>query len=59
MLRQLGVGAVRLLTNNPDKVKGLAQCGIAVSERVPHIFPANDHNERYLSAKALKFGHMF
>jgi GTP cyclohydrolase II len=40
-------------------VKGLAQCGIAVSERVPHIFPANDHNERYLSAKALKFGHMF
>lgn len=59
MLRQLGVGAVRLLTNNPEKVKGLAQCGIAVSERVPHIFPANDHNERYLSAKALKFGHMF
>jgi GTP cyclohydrolase II len=59
MLRQLDIAVVRLLTNNPEKVKGLAQCGIAVAERVPHIFPANDHNERYLSTKALRFGHMF
>lgn len=59
MLRQLGVGAVRLLTNNPDKVTGLAQCGIIVTERVPHVFPSNDHNERYLSTKAIRFGHMF
>ncbi len=59
MLRQLDISAVRLLTNNPDKVKGLAQCGVAVAERVPHVFPANDHNERYLSTKAVRFGHMF
>ncbi|HVO01136.1 MAG TPA: GTP cyclohydrolase II [Candidatus Cybelea sp.] len=59
MLRQLDIGAVRLLTNNPEKVRGLAQCGITVTERVPHVFPANDHNERYLSTKALRFGHMF
>ncbi|WP_374655210.1 GTP cyclohydrolase II [Dongia sp.] len=59
MLRQLGVGAVRLLTNNPEKVTGLAQCGINVTERVPHVFPSNDHNERYLSTKAIRFGHMF
>jgi GTP cyclohydrolase II len=59
MLRQLDISAVRLLTNNPEKVKGLAQCGIAVTERVPHVFPANDHNERYLSTKAVRFGHMF
>ncbi|GAB2177767.1 GTP cyclohydrolase II [Dongia sp. agr-C8] len=59
MLRQLDIGAVRLLTNNPEKVKGLVQCGVAVSERVPHVFPANDHNERYLSTKAVRFGHMF
>ena len=59
MLRQLGVGAVKLLTNNPEKVTGLAQCGIAVTERVPHVFPSNDHNARYLSTKALRFGHMF
>lgn len=59
MLRQLDISEVRLLTNNPEKVKGLAQCGIAVAERVPHVFPANDHNERYLSTKAVRFGHMF
>jgi GTP cyclohydrolase II len=59
MLRQLDINQVRLLTNNPEKVKGLAQCGVAVSERVPHVFPANDHNERYLSTKAVRFGHMF
>jgi GTP cyclohydrolase II len=59
MLRQLGVGAVRLLTNNPEKVAGLAQCGIEVSERVPHVFQANDHNEQYLATKAIRFGHMF
>jgi GTP cyclohydrolase II len=59
MLRQLDIGAIRLLTNNPEKVKGLAQCGIAVVERVPHVFPANDHNERYLSTKAVRFGHVF
>ncbi|WP_374310696.1 GTP cyclohydrolase II [Dongia sp.] len=59
MLRQIGVGAVRLLTNNPEKVTGLAQCGINVTERVPHVFPSNDHNERYLSTKAIRFGHMF
>lgn len=59
MLRQLGIQAVRLLTNNPEKVRGLEQCGITVVERVPHAFPSNDHNARYLSTKATRFGHMF
>lgn len=59
MLRQLGIQAVRLLTNNPEKVRGLEHCGIAVVERVPHAFPSNDHNARYLSTKAARFGHMF
>ncbi len=36
MLRQLGFGRVRLLTNNPGKVDGLARCGITVEQRVPH-----------------------
>ncbi|MGH7052359.1 MAG: GTP cyclohydrolase II [Stellaceae bacterium] len=56
MLRQLGFGAVRLLTNNPEKVAALERYGIRVVERVPHVFPANGHNERYLRAKA-KSGH--
>jgi len=59
MLRQLGFGEVRLMTNNPAKVEGLVHCGIAVVERVSHVFPANGHNERYLETKAAKFGHLF
>jgi GTP cyclohydrolase II len=58
MLRQLGISRVRLLTNNPEKVAALTRCGIAVIERVPHIFPANDHNERYLRTKATRSGHL-
>jgi GTP cyclohydrolase II len=58
MLRQLGFGTVRLLTNNPDKVAALERYGIRVAERVPHVFPANGHNERYLRTKATRSGHL-
>jgi GTP cyclohydrolase II len=57
MLRQLGFERVRLLTNNPEKVAALMRCGISVIERVPHVFPANGHNERYLRTKATRSGH--
>ena len=57
MLRQLGFPQVRLLTNNPAKVDGLARCGIAVVERVPHAFPSNRHNEVYMRTKAGRSGH--
>jgi len=49
---------VKLLTNNPEKMAALARCGIAVTERVPHVFPANGHNERYLMTKATRSGHL-
>jgi len=55
----LGFPTVRLMTNNPEKVAGLARSGIEVVERVPHVFPANRHNEGYLETKATRFGHMF
>lgn len=58
MLRQLGFGRVRLLTNNPGKVDGLARCGITVEERVPHRFPSNQHNELYIRTKAGRGGHL-
>jgi len=58
MLRQLGFTRVRLMTNNPDKVTGLEECGIEVVERVPHAFPSNDHNAFYLSVKRDKSGHL-
>lgn len=59
MLRLLGVTRVRLLTNNPAKVAALSQHGIDVVERVPHIFPSNEHNSGYLRTKAAKSGHIF
>lgn len=58
MLRQLGFFRVKLLTNNPAKVDGLARCGIVVEERVPHAFPTNRHNENYLRTKAGRGGHL-
>lgn len=57
MLTQLGVGHVRLLTNNPDKVAGLAAHGLAVT-RVPHAMPPNPHNVAYLGTKRDRQGHM-
>jgi GTP cyclohydrolase II len=59
MLKALDIRSVRLLTNNPAKVAALARHGILVAERVPHRFPANDHNEPYLKAKARGLGHIF
>jgi len=59
MLRLLGIGAVRLLTNNPLKVGQLAAPGIEVAERVPHVFPANDHNRSYLSTNGTKGGLLY
>jgi len=59
MLKQLGFTQVRLMTNNPDKIAQLTRWGVAVTERVPHIFPSNGHNEAYLKTKAEKSGHLF
>jgi len=58
MLRALGIDAVRLLTNNPNKVAGLETAGIAVTERVAHHMPANPHNADYLATKRKKSGHL-
>jgi len=57
MLRQLGFGTIRVLTNNPDKVAALERYGIRIAERVPHVFPSNGHNARYLRTKATRSGH--
>ena len=59
MLRALGYSRVRLLTNNPAKVGALARHGIDVTERVPHVFPSNEHNQGYLQTKAKRSGHVF
>jgi GTP cyclohydrolase II len=59
MLRLLGYSKVKLMTNNPDKMRALEAAGIEVSERVPHTFPDNVHNRDYLRVKAEKGGHLF
>jgi GTP cyclohydrolase II len=59
MLKLLGYRAVRLMTNNPDKVSALRAEGIRVTARVRHAFPHNAHNRAYLQTKATKGGHLF
>lgn len=59
MLKNLGLARVRLLTNNPEKVSALEKFSVSVSERVPHAFPSNKHNEQYLLTKKAKGGHLF
>ena len=58
MLKGLGIERVRLLTNNPAKVEGLEEAGIAVAERVAHHMPANPHNADYLATKRTRSGHL-
>ena len=58
MLALLGVGPIRLLTNNPAKVAALENSGVTVTERVPHQLPPNPHNARYLDTKRDRSGHL-
>ncbi|HET8958845.1 bifunctional 3,4-dihydroxy-2-butanone-4-phosphate synthase/GTP cyclohydrolase II [Nocardioides sp.] len=57
ILRDLGVGSVRLLTNNPAKTSSLEEFGIPVAERVPLTPHPNDHNLAYLMTKRDRMGH--
>ena len=58
MLEHLGIQSLRLMTNNPRKVKALTDMGITVAERVPLHTGHNPHNKLYLATKANKLGHM-
>lgn len=57
MFGALGVKAVRLLTNNPNKIDTMKQAGINVVERVPLNVGENRYNTGYLDTKAKKMGH--
>ncbi|HET8549146.1 MAG TPA: GTP cyclohydrolase II [Bryobacteraceae bacterium] len=59
ILRHLGVGAVRLLSNNPAKIEALERAGIRVVERVPCEVPPVATTEDYLRTKREKMGHLF
>jgi len=57
-LRALGVRSVRLLSNNPDKIKQLERGGIRVVKRVPCRPPTSHHSRAYLQTKQRRLGHL-
>ena len=59
ILKALRVKAVRLLSNNPDKVAALENAGVSVVERVPCEVAPSTHAEEYLKTKREKLGHLF
>lgn len=58
ILRFLGLSAVRLMSNNPEKIEALERAGIAVTERVPCLIDPIDSTEDYLRTKKEKMGHL-
>ncbi|MEP3051895.1 MAG: GTP cyclohydrolase II [Erythrobacter sp.] len=58
MLELLGPNQIRLMTNNPRKVKALEEAGVEVIERVAHQLPDNPYNADYLATKRDRSGHL-
>lgn len=57
IMREIGLGKVKLISNNPVKRAGLEGYGISIVETVPLIIPPNPYNSFYLETKANKMGH--
>ncbi len=57
ILRELGIGKIRLITNNPVKRAGLEGYGLEIVENVPIIIEPNEYNRRYLETKKIRMGH--
>ena len=58
ILLDLGLSAIRVLTNNPKKLVGLEGYGLEIVERVPIVPPPSDENRAYLDVKRDKLGHL-
>lgn len=58
MLRSLGYDRIRLLTNNPDKIKALAAAGITIVDRLPLLGCITPENQRYMTAKRTRAHHL-
>jgi len=59
ILHHFGLRAVRLLSNNPEKVEAVERAGVTVVERVPCVAEVVDSRETYLKTKKEKMGHLF
>ncbi len=58
ILRDLGLSEVRVITNNPEKLRQLSELGITVLDRVPLVVGVGEFNEAYLEAKRDRMGHV-
>jgi GTP cyclohydrolase II len=58
ILRYFGLRAVRLMSNNPEKIQALERAGVRVTERVPCLVAPMESTEDYLRTKKEKFGHL-
>ncbi len=58
ILGELGVASVRLMTNNPDKIRGLERAGVTVDAHESHWVGGTEHSAGYLAAKKTKLGHL-
>ena len=57
ILRDIGLSKIRILTNNPKKIRRLEVYGLEIVEQLPLELPPNETNRRYLQTKKLKLGH--
>ena len=57
ILREMGVGKIRLMTNNPVKRVGLESYGLEIVENIPIVVQPNEYNRRYLETKRIRMGH--
>ena len=58
ILKYLGIRKIKLLTNNPEKIKNLERDGIVIEGRIPIEIPANEYSYEYLKTKRDKAGHL-
>jgi GTP cyclohydrolase II len=59
ILRNLRIKSIKLLTNNPEKIRQLTDAGITIVERLPLITELSEYNEAYIATKAKRAGHLF
>jgi|TARA_B110000467_G_scaffold105563_1_gene95959 GTP cyclohydrolase II len=59
MINFLGIKKVDLMTNNPKKIKALEAMGVIINQRVQISSSTNKYNEKYISTKIKKLGHLF
>jgi len=59
ILRDLGIAQLRLMTNNPEKVRAVEQGGLVVAERVPLVTLSTADNSDYIRTKQHELGHLF